>query len=454
MPPLDDRDRSPDDNVDDEAFDDDLDARAIGRLPQVWSPAHKPTVELAPRRVACPGLLSPDCRPKVGFARNADNPWSVGTSEIDSMSAGSNWRPPADSSPSDSSISSHHGQFVPGAKVAKRYRIVSLLGHGGMGEVYRADDLKLGHTVALKFLPKRVAKDARRIEFFHNEVRLARQISHPNVCRVYDIGEVNGQHFLTMEFVDGEDLRGLLKRIGRLPHDKGVEIAQQLCAGLAAAHARGVLHRDLKPANVMVDGRGHVRITDFGLARLAGDKESTEVVGTPAYMAPEQMGRGEATVQSDLYSLGLILYEVFTGKRVRAEATPIDLPEHLEDSSNITSPSQIVQDIDPAVERVIVQCLESDPERRPLSVDSIAKHAARTRSAGKRLGGLAKPRHRRWWQLREVRASALGRPSAWPRWRGSCWLSAPLLCFLAVCISAIVYLLENKRWCWRMTPRN
>ena len=119
-----------------------------------------------------------------------------------------------------------------------------------MGEVYRADDLKLGHTVALKFLPKDLARDPRRLDYFHSEVRLTRQISHPNICRVYDIGEVDGQHFLSMEYIDGEDLRILLRRIGRLPNDKGVQIARQLCMGLGAAHDRGVLHRDLKPENI------------------------------------------------------------------------------------------------------------------------------------------------------------------------------------------------------------
>ena len=152
--------------------------------------------------------------------------------------------------------------------------------------------LKLGQPVALKFLPRAVdASPAARA--FPQEVRLARQVSHPNVCRVYDIGEVDGQHFLSMEYIDGEDLEALLRRIGRLPNDKGVEIAQQLCAGLAAAHEKGVLHRDLKPANVMIDGRGQVRITDFGLAASGGERRRRGVRGTPAYMAPEQLARGE-----------------------------------------------------------------------------------------------------------------------------------------------------------------
>jgi serine/threonine protein kinase len=138
--------------------------------------------------------------------------------------------------------------------------------------------------VALKFLPRDVAEGSRRFQLFLSEVRLSRQIAHPNVCRVYDIGEVDGQHFLSMEYIDGEDLKGLLRRIGRLPSDKGIEIAKQLCAGLAAAHEKGVLHRDLKPANIMIDGRGQARITDFGLACLAdGVSGVGEIAGTPAY---------------------------------------------------------------------------------------------------------------------------------------------------------------------------
>ena len=149
--------------------------------------------------------------------------------------------------------------------LAERYRIIGLLGQGGMGEVYRANDLKLGQPVALKFLPAATTRSD-LLARFHAEVRIARQVSHPNVCRVYDIGEVDGSTFLSMEYVDGEDLRSLLRRIGRLPGDKALEIARRLCAGLAAAHDKGVLHRDLKPANIMIDGRGQVLITDFGLA--------------------------------------------------------------------------------------------------------------------------------------------------------------------------------------------
>ena len=161
-----------------------------------------------------------------------------------------------------------------------------------MGEVYRAEDLRLGQNVALKFLPPAVAEDPQRLAQFHHEVRIARQVSHRNVCRVYDIGEDHGRVFLTMELIDGEDLAGLLKRVGRFPEERATEIARQICAGLAAAHDCGVLHRDLKPANVMLDADGRVRITDFGLAGLAGSFTDIRS-GTPAYMAPEQLAGKE-----------------------------------------------------------------------------------------------------------------------------------------------------------------
>ena len=253
-------------------------------------------------------------------------------------------------------------RFAPGSLIAERYRIISLLGRGGMGEVFRADDLSLGQPVALKFLPESVI-DRSTLERFRNEVRIARRISHPNVCRVYDIGETDNQVFLSMEYVDGEDLSSLLRRIGRLPRDKALEIARKICTGLAAAHDKGVLHRDLKPSNIMLDGQGGVLIMDFGLAGLAHEIEDVRS-GTPAYMAPEQLAGKEVTPRSDIYALGLVLYELFTGKpafegnthdeivRVRRESTPL-------------RPSTLVRDIDPAVELVIQRCLEEEPENRP-----------------------------------------------------------------------------------------
>src|SRR5215212_4308548 len=203
-------------------------------------------------------------------------------------------------SPLTSSSGMGWGRFAPGTVLAGRFRIVAPLGRGGMGEVYRADDLKLDQTVALKFLPDALMHDPARLAQFHNEVRVARTISHRNVCRTYDIGDADGLPFLTMEYVHGEDLASLLKRIGRFPQEKAIEVARQICAGVAAAHERGVLHRDLKPANVMIDGEGHVRLTDFGLAMVAtAGSDATSGpdagirAGTPAYMAPEQLAGRE-----------------------------------------------------------------------------------------------------------------------------------------------------------------
>ena len=271
-----------------------------------------------------------------------------------------------------SSSAADDGRFPPGTLLLDRYRIVALLGRGGMGEVYRATDLKLGQPVALKFLPAAASWDESALARFHNEVRIARQVSHPNVCRVYDIGEIEGVPFLSMEYVDGEDLGSLLRRIGRVPADKALEIARKLCAGLAAAHDKGVLHRDLKPANIMLDGRGNVLITDFGLAAIGGQVKEHEIRhGTPAYMAPEQLAGKEVTVRSDIYALGLVLYEIFSGKRAFEADTLAELVK-LREGSSALSLTTLVKDLDPAVERVIERCLAPDPRNRPPSALAVA----------------------------------------------------------------------------------
>jgi predicted Ser/Thr protein kinase len=271
-----------------------------------------------------------------------------------------------------SSSTAEEGRFVPGTLLGGRYRIIGLLGRGGMGEVYRATDLALGQSVALKFLPEEASHNQRLLERFHGEVRVARQVSHPNVCRVYDIGEAEGMPFISMEYVDGEDLASLLLRIGRLPADKALETARKLCAGLAAAHDRGIIHRDLKPQNIMMNKRGDVVIMDFGLAAIADHLAGAEVRnGTPAYMAPEQLRGAEVTPKSDIYSLGLVLYELFTGKRP-FEANSVQALLQQQESAHLTSMTSIAADIDPAVEKAIRRCLDPDPAKRPASVLSVA----------------------------------------------------------------------------------
>src|SRR5262245_24079161 len=261
-----------------------------------------------------------------------------------------------------------HGRFPPGTILDERYRIVGRLGQGGMGEGYRADDMKLGQPVALKFLPDDVDRDPARLTQLHTEVRLARQVSHPNVCRVYDVGEFEGHTFLSMEYVDGEDLASLLRRIGRFPEERAIELSRQICAGLAAAHDRGIVHRDLKPANIMLDGNGKIRITDFGLAGAAGESIRA---GTPAYMAPEQLAGAEVTPRSDIYSLGLVLYELFTGRRALEGQTIAELIAKRE-QAGITQPSAVVTSLDPAIDRTIMRCLQPDPARRPTSALAVA----------------------------------------------------------------------------------
>ena len=264
-------------------------------------------------------------------------------------------------------------RFEPGTLLASRYRIISRLGKGGMGEVFRADDIMLGQPVALKFLSESATGNLSLLTRFYDEVRIARQITHPSVCRVYDIGEVEGQPYLSMEYIDGEDLGSLLRRIGRLPADKATEFARKMCAGLSAAHKQGVLHRDLKPANIMIDGRGELHIMDFGLAAIATQLQGAEARnGTPAYMAPEQLEGREVSAQSDIYALGLIFYEMFTGKPAHRADSVAEILELRRGSATVTNPSQLANDIDPAVERAILRCLQADPKLRPASALALA----------------------------------------------------------------------------------
>ncbi|ACY16072.1 protein kinase domain-containing protein [Haliangium ochraceum] len=270
-------------------------------------------------------------------------------------------------------------RFTPGTLLAERYRIIHLLGRGGMGEVYRAEDLKLEQPVALKFLPISVERDPDRLARFLEEVKIARAIAHPNICRVYDVGESESQHFLSMEYIEGENLTTLLRRIGRLPRAKAMELGQQICHGLAAVHAQGVLHRDLKPANLMIDDRGRAKITDFGLASLSETVEAHNITdGTPAYMAPEQLAGESVSVHSDLYALGLVLYQMFTGRPAFPGLSSRDqMMQRLE--TRIEPPSRLVPDIDPMVESAILRCLEADPHDRP--GDALEVAAALTSSS-------------------------------------------------------------------------
>lgn len=259
-------------------------------------------------------------------------------------------------------------RFAPGTIVSGRFRVVNLVGAGGMGEVYRAEDLRLGQTVALKFVAPEIAHQPQVIDMLHREVRLGREVSHPNVARLHDIFDWDSHTFVSMEFIDGENLSSLLRRIGRLPQDKGLEIARGIARGLAAAHARGVLHRDLKPANIMIDGRGEAKITDFGIA-VAGEDSSQRAAGTPHYMAPELLMGEPATARSDIYALGVVLWELFTGRRLWKGSSLAEIRrEHLEMPP---APSSFQPDIEPRLEQTILDCLAADPADRPRSVAEV-----------------------------------------------------------------------------------
>ena len=316
-----------------------------------------------PTCVTCAAPITPVSRfcPQCGTPASAPDPDSVDTMAI--------------SVPPQYVTSSHaHAEerFPPGMLLASRYRIVSRLGKGGMGEVFRADDLMLGQPVALKFLPPSAAGNVNLLKRFYDEVRIARQISHKNVCRVYDIGEIDGQPYLSMEYIDGEDLGSLLRRIGRLPSDKAAEFARKICAGVAAAHAQGVLHRDIKPANIMIDARGELRITDFGLAGIGDQLQGAEIRnGTPAYMAPEQLSGKEVSVQSDVYAVGLVLYEMFTGS-LPFKAESVAEVTRMRQENRVANPSTLVPDLDKTVERAILRCLDADPRQRPASALALA----------------------------------------------------------------------------------
>jgi hypothetical protein len=260
-------------------------------------------------------------------------------------------------------------RFVPGRLFAARFRIVSLLGRGAIGEVYRADDLRLGQPVALKLLTTLGSRPRDALARFAAEVRLARAIAHPNVCRVFDIGEADGWHYLSMEYVDGETLASVRQRIGRLPPEKAIDVARQICAGLAAAHEHRVLHRDLKPANIMLDGRGRVRIMDFGLAMHPGDRVD-RIAGTPAYIASEQLAGKEPTERSDLFSLGLVIYEIVTGTPALRASSFLERAGAALDPGTLAFPNGV----DPRIVDIIRQCLAADPLERPRSALHVAGH--------------------------------------------------------------------------------
>jgi serine/threonine-protein kinase len=270
--------------------------------------------------------------------------------------------------------------IAPGMLLQDRFRIVARLGAGGMGEVWKVQDERLGETIALKFLPEKVmANEPERVERFRQEIRLARRITHRNVVRTHELLELQGGWALLMEHVDGVPLHRLLTA-GRLPLPAGIRIARQICDGLEAAHAQGVIHRDLKPANVLVDSSGGVKIADFGLARAAdagdGPTEAGTVLGTPHYMSPEQVRGRPVDRRADVYSAGVMFFELFCGRRpFEAESALALLRAHADTAP--PAPRSINPAMSPDLEAVLLRTLEKDPEDRYASARELSEALAR-----------------------------------------------------------------------------
>jgi len=256
-------------------------------------------------------------------------------------------------------------EFTRGTTFAERYDFIEELGTGGIGNVYKVFDKKIKDEVALKILKPEIA-DEKTIERFSSELKLARKIRHENVCQMYDINEEEGTHYITMEYVAGEDLKSFIRRSGLLTVGKAISIAMQVCEGLSEAHKLGVVHRDLKPQNIMIDKEGSARIMDFGIARYVKGKGITDVgmmIGTPEYMSPEQVEAKEVDQRSDIYSLGVILYEMVTGRVPFEGDTPFAIG--VKHKSEIPkNPKEINAQIPDDLSRVIVNCLEKDKEKR------------------------------------------------------------------------------------------
>ncbi len=260
------------------------------------------------------------------------------------------------------------------AALGQRYDILAEAGHGAMGSVYKARDRETQQVVALKLVKPEFASDQTMMERFKNELLFARKITHKSVCRVYDFNRIGGVAYTSMEFVEGESLRSVLSRFGGIPLRKAIDLTLQICSGLKEAHAQGIVHRDLKPENVMIDSQGNVKIMDFGIARSmeSATRLTGSMMGTPAYMAPEQVSGKPVDYRTDIYSLGLVLYEVFTGKQAFVAENPVAVALKQVQGTPVP-PHEIEPTIPVSIERAILKCLEKEPGKRFQSISELER---------------------------------------------------------------------------------
>ncbi len=273
--------------------------------------------------------------------------------------------------------------FRPGDAFGDRYSIVELVGAGGMGEVYKALDRELERPVALKLVQPHLTTSPEALQRFRRELSLALSVTHRNVCRVHDLGEVDGTIFISMEYVTGQTLRDLIGSVGRLSPRQTIALGRQICAGLDAIHAEHIVHRDLKPSNVMVDRGGHAVLMDFGLARQGGGQPLTDagaVLGTLAYLSPEQARGQPADARSDIFAVGLILYEMLTGRRPPGDRGPLPFAARAANEP-CPPPSVLVAEVGPTLDGLVMRCLERDPERRFPSAQSLERTLGQAEAA-------------------------------------------------------------------------
>ena len=289
--------------------------------------------------------------------------------------------------------------FMPGDFFGTRYRIVEEIGRGGMGRVYKAYDMELNLTVALKMIRQEYSANPRFIQRFKEETRLARNISHENVIRIHDLGEVEGIKFISMDFIKGHDLRELINTSGKLGVETAINITKQICNGLQVAHQKNIVHLDLKPRNFMIDNNGKVYIMDFGVAKSLAMQDvnpEKKFIGTPPYISPERAKGEEIDQRSDIYSLGIIIFEMLTGKRpFEAKTKEGYIEKHIHQKP--PSPREANPLIPRFLEKIILGCLEKDKNKRYQSVDAILRELEKNKDES--LAYLPTPKTRNFRRL-------------------------------------------------------